>query len=134
MIHRNPQADQSETSPELGTQVESLRADLRGLGRSFARALKLEWLNLKTEALDSGVKAAAWCGVFAFFLVLFISAGSFVATGVRDLLGDLVGGLALLGLILALGLALRFRLRSQALGKARKVATTREPTESDGED
>jgi hypothetical protein len=130
MIHRNPPAERDEaSSPELGTQVESLRADLRALGRSLARALKLEWLNFKSEAADATVKVAVWCGVLAFFLVLFISAASFVAAGVRDLLGDLVGGLVLLGLILAFGLGLRFRWRSQALRTAKQVLAKKEPEE-----
>ena len=76
---------------------------------------------MKTEALDASVKVAVWLGVLAFFLVLFISAASFVAWGVHDMLGDLGGGLALLGLILLVGLALRYRLRSKALRKANDI-------------
>ena len=130
MIRGDSRTGQDEASaPELGTQVEALRADLRALGRSLARALKLEWLNLKSEAADASLRVAVWCGILAFFLVLFISAGSFVAAGVRDLLGDLVGGLVLVGLILAFGLGLRFRWRSQAHRTAKQVAGKREPEE-----
>lgn len=75
MIRENPRTDRDDaSSPEFNTQVESLRADLRALGRNIGRAFKIEWLNLKTEAVDAGVKVAPWCGLLAFFLAAFISA------------------------------------------------------------
>lgn len=123
-----------DSSSDYDTLVQDLRGDVRGLGRSFHRAVSIEWLRLKTLAVDGAVKWALFTLIFGFFLAIFISAGAFVAQGVRDLLGNFAAGFSILGIILVLGLILRSVVRKQGVRAAKRAHRRRPEPEEEDED
>jgi hypothetical protein len=119
-----------ESSSDFDTLVDDLGGDVRNVGRRIKGAVTIEWLRFKTLAVDGVVKWALFILIFGFFLAVFISAGAFVAQGVRDLLGNFAAGFAILGVLLSLGLVLRMILRKQGLRQARAAFTEGEEDRS----
>lgn len=92
---------------DIDALVQDFRGELRGLNRSLRRAVRLEWLRFRTRAVDAGLLGALYCGVFGFLLAIFLSAGVFIALAIRDSLGNLGAGFAIVGVLLAAGLVLK---------------------------
>jgi hypothetical protein len=106
---------------DLDSIASDLKIDLHGLRRSFDRAVKVEWIRLKTRILDSGIGAALYLFLFGFCLIIVFSSAAFLANAVRDALGNLGAGFAILGAVLALILGFRAYVRASGLKKARRA-------------
>jgi hypothetical protein len=125
---------EDDSSSDFDTLVQDLRGDVRGLGRSLHRAVSIEWLRFKTLAVDGAVKWALFLLIFGFFLAIFISAGAFVAQGVRDHLGNFAAGFGILGVILVFGLVLRSVMRKQGVRSVKRAFRRRHEEDEDGSD
>lgn len=101
--------------------THSLRADLRGLRQSFETAVRVEWLRFKTRMVDSGIGLALYLFLFGFGLIIVFSAATFIANAIRDSLGNLGAGFAILGTVLVLILMLRIYVRASGARKARRA-------------
>src|SRR5262245_44977470 len=106
---------------DLDALVRDFRADLRGLNRSLRRAVRLEWLRFRALAVDSGIQGALYVGLFGFILAIFLSAGVFISLAVRDSMGNLGAGFAILGVLLAGGLVLKSLVRRRGVRTARRA-------------
>lgn len=109
------------SADDLDTLVREFRADLRGLNRSLRRAVRLEWLRFRALAVESGIRGVLYFSLFGFLLAMFLSAGVFIALAVRDGLGNLGAGFAILGVLLGGGLILKSAARRQGVRTARRA-------------
>jgi hypothetical protein len=121
---RDEDDDRDDENPEpsaFDTLTHELGVDLRGLRRSFETAVRVEWLRFKTRMLDSGISLALYLFLFGFGLIIVFSAAAFIANAIRDSLGNLGAGFAILGAVLVLILSLRIYVRASGARKARRA-------------
>ncbi|HKS15698.1 MAG TPA: hypothetical protein VJU16_00140 [Planctomycetota bacterium] len=109
--------------------VRSLGSDLRRLRDRFNRTVLVEWLRFRTQAGDAFLRSAFYLCFFVFCLVGCLAAAAFLAYGIRDALGNLGAGLAILALLIGAGLALRFHLWNKGIRRTRRVLADRGPRE-----
>jgi hypothetical protein len=119
----------AENSSGLDTLVRDLRFDLRCVRDRINRTMLVEWLRLRTRAADAFLRSAFYLCILGFCLVACLAAAAFLANGMRDALGNLGAGLAILALLIGAGLALRFHLWSKGVRRVRRVLAEREPPE-----
>lgn len=126
--------DAGNGSAELEALVRELRSDLRGIYGSLKRTMFVEWQRLRLRALDGFFRAAFFLCLLGFALAASISAALLVVRGVRmalvawsetEWVGDLVGGVVILGVALGGCLAVRMHLRRDLVRQTRRALTPR---------
>jgi hypothetical protein len=124
------------SSAELEALVRELRSDLRSIYGSLKRTVFVEWQRLRLRAVDTFFRAAFFLCLLGFALAATISASLYVVRGIRnglvawsgaDWVGDLAGGLVILGVSLGACLLVRMHLRHDIVRQTRRALMPQPP-------
>jgi hypothetical protein len=113
---------EERTDPDLESLAETAQVELSGLRRDLNRAIRLEWIRIKTKIVDACIGGAFFLTLAAFFFAAVGTAAAFLAIELRNAIGNLGAAGAILAVVAGGGMVLRAHLRHQGVREARKAS------------